>query len=160
VPIFALLGGCNDSAPDDETNPVRAEKISRIVPASEALSRAYLPKLDLTKMDDAEIRKALGAGPRCEFRYTSYGKPVLALRDSGGESGRHAVIKLHDDLVLLQRDGSGRPALMAEGIRVTLTGPRSRQPPPKAAGRQEADLVLEAGDSLKAGYRGYYSCVE
>jgi hypothetical protein len=157
--LLAMLAGCDDGAPDDETNPVRAETIPRIVPASEVLAGAHIPTLDPAKLNDAEIRRALGPGSRCEFGYASYSRPILAMRASPNENRAAAVIKLNDKLVLLQREpGSKEVILRADEIRITLKLPGSRHTSPKATDRQDADLVFEARDQLRAGYRGYYRC--
>jgi len=80
VALLGLLAGCDGSgAPDDVVEHPRAAEIARIVAAEEALANAVVATLDPHTMSDAEIRKALGTGPRCEFRYTNSGKPVLAV---------------------------------------------------------------------------------
>lgn len=160
VPLaLALLAGCDDRAPDDETSPVRAERIPYIVPASEILAGAHVPTLDPANLNDAEIRTALGMGPRCEFSYASYGRPVLALRRPPDGPQAAAVIKLNDKLVLLQRDpANDRVVVQAEGIRVTLKTAGSPNVNVKPTEGREADLIFEARDELRNGYRGFYRC--
>ena len=71
-------------------------------------------------MNDAEIVKALGAGPHCEFRYTSAGDSVLAWQapPNGSAIG---VVKLNGHLVILRSASNrGEFALVAEQIRVTI----------------------------------------
>jgi hypothetical protein len=157
---LVALAGCSEAnAPDDQTQPVEAPKISRIVPPSEVLAGAHIPTLDPAKMDGSEIRKALGAGPYCEFKYTSTSEPVLAMNPlpAGGQAG--AVIKLNDNLVVLRSESAGpQTVLSAEGIRITL---RPEEAQSNEAGRQRpADMVFEVADGLKAGYRGYYRCLD
>lgn len=159
-----LLAGCSDQgAPDDELNPARAPEIPRLVPASEAVAEAEIAKLDPAKMTAAEIEKGLGAGPRCEFRYASFAEPVLALKTGPDGAEASGVVKLNGKLVTLQsvaRD-DGAVDLRADPVHIVLTPERGRDGGSSGPGeRQEARLIFEVNDSLRAGYRGYYSCVE
>jgi hypothetical protein len=157
--LMGLLAGCSeDPAPDDALQAVRPPEIVRIVPAGEALAGAHIPTLDLAPMTQAEIRRALGEVARCVFRYTSTGRPVLAMKASSGGSPGDAVVKLNDDLVLLTAlSGDGGLALHADDVRLRLT-PVPGQALGEGQGQKEADLVFEVGSGLTAGYRGYYSC--
>lgn len=153
-----LLTACG--GPADETNAGSAPGIVRIVPGNEAVSGAHVPTLDPMTMADAEILKVLGPGPRCEFRYTSAGKPVLAARPSWTGDARDGVLKVNGHLVALHRTSAegGGLVFADDEIRVTVRpedGERS-----DGAGQQEAEVVFEVGDSLRAGYRGYYRCIE
>lgn len=155
---LGLLAGCSESdAPDDDLTAIRAPGIARIVPASEAISGAHIPTLDPAPMNDAEILKALGEGPHCEFRYTSTGKPVLAVkaRPNGAAQG---VVKLNGHLVVLQSaPAENATVLEADRVRMTLTP----DPGEKADGSQvEATSIFEIGNDLRAGYRGYYDCLD
>ncbi len=158
---LGLLAGCSESdAPDDELNPVRGHTISRIVPAGEAIAGAHLPTLDPMTMNDAEVEKALGTGPRCAFRYTSTGRPVLAFQGRPGTDPGQGVVKLNGNLVLLQsQSADGSLALQADEVRLVLS-PKPGEPPDEReeAGRIEMDTVFTAGDGVKAGYRGYFGC--
>lgn len=166
--VLALgLAGCDQGgAPDDVVRHPRAAEIARITPAEEALANAQVPKLDPATMNDAEIRKALEAGPRCQFRYTSSGRPVLVVSAQPGGPGLGGVVKLNGHLVPLQAtpaEGGGVPPgsllLTAGPIRVTVTPDGGEQA--AEAGvmpRREASMVFEVGQELKAGYRGYLGC--
>lgn len=152
---LAACGG-----PDDETDATPAPGIVRIVPGNEAVSGAHIPTLDPMTMVDAEILKVLGEGPRCEFRYTSAGRPVLAARPSWTGDAADGVLKVNGHLVALSRTSAEGDGLVFadDKIRVTVRpedGERS-----DGARQQEAEVVFEIGDSLRAGYRGYYRCIE
>ncbi len=152
---LALLAACGDAeAPDDAVEAVRPPEIVRILPAEQVLQGVHLPTLDLATLNDAEIAKALGPGPRCSFRYTSSGRPVLALRPSG-----LGVIKLNGALVHLQPATPPSPdgplTLQAGPIRTTLL------PAPGAsngAGMREATLTFAIAAEMDAGYKGYLDC--
>ena len=157
------LAGCEDSdLPDDELQPARAPEIARIIPAEEVLTGAHVPTLDPATMYDAEIRKALGAEVRCEFRYTTAGRPVFAVEVLLSGAVAEGVVKLNGNLVMLQptvaADVPEGGFLMTAGdIRVTvmpLGGPVTGEE------AHEADMVFEIGDNLRAGYRGYHTCTD
>jgi hypothetical protein len=164
--LLALLlaAGCSGSeAPDDMLDPARGDGIARIRPAAEVLEGAHIPTLDPARLNDAEIAKALGPGPKCLFRYTRSGRPVLAVAAGPGESRAgsgaavgpaDAVIKLNGDLVVLEAQVTEAGTLLAaDGIRLSvsqLDGPDGEQ--------REATAILEIGDGLRAGYRGYAGC--
>ena len=155
---LGLLAGCSESdAPDDDLEAIRAPAIARIVPASEAISGAHIPTLDPAPMNDAEILKALGAGAHCEFRYTSTGKPVLGVKPAANGAAQ-GVVKLNGHLVLLQSaPAKNAIVLAADRIRMALTP----DPGDEADGSQiEAISNFEIGDDLRAGYRGYYDCLD
>ncbi|MDN2579732.1 hypothetical protein [Aquibium sp. ELW1220] len=154
---FLLVSGCSDSgAPDAAFDPARDADVARILPAAEAIEGAHIPTLDPARLNHAEIEKALGAGPKCLFRYTSSGRPVLALVSGTAESPADAVIKLNGNLVVLEAQATDAgTVLTADPIRMSimpLEGPDAEQ--------REATAVFEIGDSLHAGYRGYYGCSE
>ncbi|MCT7374976.1 DUF6692 family protein [Chelativorans salis] len=155
----ALLVGCSESeAPDDELNPVRAHEPPRIAPAGEALSGAHIPTLDPATMSDAEIWKAIGRGAHCIFRYTSSGKPVLAVKALPG-GGAEGVVKLNGSLVLLRSaSSSSELVLAADEVRMSLATEGGGATADQS--QEEATSVFEVGDRLKVGYRGYYRCVD
>ena len=158
---LVALAGCGErAAPDDETNPVHAAEIARITPANEALAGAHLPTLDPATLVDAEIEKVLGPGRRCEFRYTSEGRPVLAARGSSGNAAPDAVVKLNGHLVPLSRASAegGSLVLIADNVRLTVTPDGGE--PTGGSGEREAEVVFEIGESLRVGYRGYYRCTD
>ena len=95
----------NDAVPDDETNPVDGPEAARVVSPEELLAGANVPQIDLSPMNEAEIRQ-IGIGPRvCHFRYTTSGRPVLALEPQPAEGEPAGAAKLNGDLVAL--DGGG-----------------------------------------------------
>ena len=162
-----VLAGCSENeAPDDDTQPVRAPEVVRIVPASEALAGAHIPTLDPVTMNDAEIRRVLEAGPRCEFRYTTTGDPVLAvnMRPNGATGG--GVVKLNGSLIALEPASIGGDVgpvgsfmLVADPIRMTVAPDRGEQAEGRdGVRRREADMVFEVEQSLRVGYRGYLDC--
>lgn len=169
-PLLLALGpiaACTEgSAPDDALKAIHPPEIARIVPASEALAGAHVPTLDPATMNDAEIRKALAAGPRCYFRYTSSGEPVLAFRMEPGAAELGAVVKLNGHLVSLETAGGDPSTAPTDGLRMLsdpigiLVQPDPRDPATAAAGarRREATMIFEVGQSLRAGYRGYVDC--
>jgi hypothetical protein len=163
---LALLPGCSENeAPDEELHPVKALDIARIMPAKEALAGAHVPTLDPATMHEADIRKALKTGPRCDFRYTTNGKPVLAISHSGETAGS-AVVKLNGQLVMLtpgSTGGSGEQftplVMVADPVRVTVN-PEQREEVGDRANvrRREANMIFEIAQSLRVGYRGYLDC--
>jgi hypothetical protein len=160
VALVALAGCGERAAPDDETNPVRAAEIARITPASEAIAGAHIPTLDPATLLDAEIEKVLGPGPRCEFRYTSEGRPVLAARGSAGNAAPDAVVKLNGHLVPLSRARAETGSLVLSADSVRLTVPPDGGEPTGSRRQREANAIFEVGESLRVGYRGYYRCAD
>lgn len=162
---LGLLAGCGQSdAPDDELQPAGSPEVARIVPAEEALAGAEIPKLDPQPMVAAEVGGAIGDGPRCEFRYTGAGGPVLAVSTPGDGAAERGVLKLNGNLVLLEpasgAGDTGGVALAAEPLRATVSPDRSDEPEEaNGARRQEADMIFEIGDKLRVGYRGFLDCM-
>lgn len=157
------LTGCGQSeAPDDELQPVRATQTPRIASAHEALSGAHITALDPATMNNAEITKVIGDGPRCEFRYAMSGRPVLALSRSVDQP-RSGVVKLNGVLVELKPSSVysyGWQLSVAGPIRTNLEAPDLGNPTGLNRGKQTVmDLVFEIESELKVGYRGYYNCV-
>jgi hypothetical protein len=169
APLLAAvvaLAGCDRDPPDDALGQPRAHEVVRVAPAEEALGNAVVATLDPETMNDAEIRQGLRPGRQCLFRYTSTGKPVLAVGVPADGQGTGGVVKLNGHLVLLAADPSGEAGdgslrLGAGPVRITL----SPGPAPSAAregdggAAREADMVFEVADRLKVGYRGYLGCV-
>ena len=148
----AFLSGCGEQEPaDDIINPPRPAEVAALVSAEEAISGANVPTLDPAPMNDAEVAKVLGQPAQCTFRYTSFGKPVLALQGAPGSSEARAVLKVNGDLVELKPLGDGR--LSSGPITVTLS------PAEEAPGEMvEAGMFFEIGESLGVGYQGYHQC--
>lgn len=162
---LGLLAGCGQSdAPDDKLQPVQATAVARILPPEEVLEGANIPTLDPHTMVAAEVGRAIGDGPRCEFRYTAAGGPVLAVSAPGNGDAESGVLKLNGDLVLLEpADGTGERegVLLAAGpIRAAVSPDRSDEPEElNGARRQEADMIFEIRDQLRVGYRGFLDCM-
>ncbi|WEX07874.1 DUF6692 family protein [Chelativorans sp. AA-79] len=150
------LSACGESdAPDDELHPVRSHEVPRVVPAGEAVSGLHIPTLDPETMNDAEVSAAIGPGSRCEFRYTSYGRPILAVKATPDGAAEGAV-KLGGNLVVLRSpSSSGELLFSADQVRMSLL-PDGEASPGETP--EEATSVFEVGDSLRVGYRGYYRC--
>ena len=163
----ALLAACSgNEAPDDELRHIKPPEAARIMPAGEALAGAHVPTLDPATLHEAEIRKALASGPRCDFRYTSTGKPVLAIRLTAGESVSEGVVKLNGHLIVLRPSSELRAGEATEGFLLLADPVRIRvSPDQKKQGvtqtgveRREANVTFELGEDLWAGYRGYLDC--
>ncbi|TWA93167.1 hypothetical protein FBY14_102344 [Azospirillum brasilense] len=175
---LGLLAGCGEAdTPDDATKAIRPPEIVRIETAQAVLDGAHIRTLDPGTMNDAEIGKAIGAGPRCEFRYTSSGRPVLAVGMAPDNSAQRGVLKLNGSLVVLEPaspelasadpasagGGVGRVeglALVAKPIRTTVSpAPEEKTEIRVGMQRREANMIFEVGQDLKVGYRGYLECV-
>lgn len=155
--LALLLGGCGDDAPSGASRlEARPPQTAELVSPGEAIAGAFVPQLDPHTMNDAEIGKALPQGYRCAFRYTSTGKPVIAVGDDAT-----AALKLNGKLALLPSapvahafaDGA---AYEADGVRVVVTA----APPPTGRVRTRRDAILRftVGSMLQVGYAGYYGC--
>ena len=156
---LGVLAACGENdAPDDVTNPVHSPEIARVLPAGEALSGAHIPTLDPAEMVDAEIEKVLGPGPRCEFRYTSEGRPVIAASTAPSGNAPAGVVKLNGHLVPLQRESAEAQSIVLRSDQVRLAVMPDGGAPAAGARQHEADARLEIGESLQVGYRGYYRC--
>lgn len=162
---ITVVACAESEAPDDETNPARSSEISRIVPAEEALAGAHIPTLDPATMNGAEIAKVLGPRPHCEFRYTSSGKPVLALKPSSASGPAGGVLKLNGSLIQLNplnttASKTQNTIIMASGpVRAHLTPISPGQLEGRPSERRELNLVLEIDTRLRVGYRGYFNCL-
>lgn len=170
--VFALLtslalGACNRGDPGEgKALSERTAEVAKIIPAQDAISGAEVRKLDPSTMRSSEIRNSLDAGARCEFKYSSWGDPVLALRmGQNGAAPSRGVLKLNGKLVMLDPlpSTSGFEKgieLRADPVRVILSGISASgivlRP---GLGVQDADLLFEIGQELKVGYRGYLRCV-
>lgn len=160
-----FLAACSESdAPDDDIGSIRAPEIAEVVSAAEALSGAQISTLDPASMNDAEVRKGVGPGPVCMFKYTSSGHPILVAGMKPGGPPNGGIVKLNGYLVGLSpaEPDAAAPnddfALAAESVRLTVLPDREVDPPPGDSQRRPADMVFEVGQSLKRGYRGYLFC--
>lgn len=165
--VLGPLAACDrDDAPDDAVRHPRAPGIVRIAPAGEALANAAIATLDPATMNDAQIRQAIGTGPRCVFRYTGAGKPVFAVSARPDGPPLVGVAKLNGHLVRLDAAAEGEAGRAGDTLRLTAGPVRMTIRPDPAetaadrdgAQRREADMIFEVGESLKVGYRGYVDC--
>lgn len=160
---LAFFAGCGESrAPDDKVNSPQPAAEVRIVPAGEALAGAQIATVDPATLHGAEIKRALEGDAGCIFRYTSTGKPVVAMRGDAGAAPK-GVVKLNGKLVLLEAGGAAAAQrgeglrLGANRVRVAIT-PDSRSTS-RGAEPQEANMIFEVGEELRVGYRGYLQCL-
>lgn len=152
--------GVQTDAPDE------AAVQSRVVPAREAITTANIAMTDLGELDEAEIERVLGRGPRCDFSYSRDAGPVLAASLPTDASGAgKGVVKLHGLLVeTTARHTAAKPS-SASGVTVSAEGMQVVVEP-QADGTRSADgrsvreanarLHLDAGMSV--GYGGFYRC--
>lgn len=125
------------------------------------LAGAEVAKLDPAPMNGAEIQKALGTGARCEFRYTSTGRPVLAMKASSDAAAGEGLVKLNGHLVrLMPVTSDGALRFSADDVSFTLRPPGQEADEGADAEARQADAVFQIGSTLSAGYRGYYRCNE
>ncbi|HEV7263602.1 MAG TPA: DUF6692 family protein [Falsiroseomonas sp.] len=159
LPLIAVatLAACDEgAAPDDAVRSGHAPEVATILPAEEALANAPVAHLDPATMNGAEIRRAIGTGPRCAFHYTRAGNPVVAMQAGAAPAG---VVKLNGHLILLEApdevggDAAARSLVLAAGpVRLQVI------PPPRGAELHEATMLFEVGQDLTVGYRGYLGC--
>lgn len=149
-----LAAACDNRPPPDDKVGAPPPHAARLVSADEALAGANVPTLDPATMDAAEVARVLGPGPRCEFRYVSGGKPVLAIA-AAPDAAAAAVVKLNGDLVALTASdprtfGAGPVHLRLSDLPEAADAGRDRPRP--------ATLTFRAGQELQVGYGGYYVC--
>ena len=139
----------------------QGDEAAPVVPAEEAICNVHLAPLDPSPLDAAEVVRALGDGPRCMFRYTLAGGPVLVVGLNDGQPAE-AYLKLNGKLVRLSADdGSSTPAasggftVAAGSVRATiepLQGTATVEP-------KDATMIFAIGDALQAGYGGHLACL-
>ena len=158
VGLFVAACGQSD-APDDA--PALPTEVAGVKTAAGALEGANVPTLDPGTLNDAEIRKVVGERPRCTFRYTSSGRPVLvAGRNPDGTFGA-GLMKLNGHLVSLEpaptveTSGSGGFVLGAPPLRLSV---KRLDDAPAEQQQAPADMVFEVGQRLKVGYGGFIAC--
>lgn len=154
--LALLLGGCGDNAPSGASRlEARPPQTAELVSPGETIAGAFVPQLDPHTMNDAEIGKALPQGYRCAFRYTSTGKPVIAVGDDAT-----AALKLNGKLALLPSatvpQSADAAVYEADGVRVVVT--TAGTPIARVRERREATLRFTVGSMLQVGYAGYYGC--
>lgn len=148
-----LAAACDNRPPPDDKVGAPPPHAARLVSADEALAGANIPTLDPATMDAAEVARVLGPGPRCEFRYVSGGKPVLAIA-AAPDAAAAAVVKLNGDLVALEPGPAGDGRTFAAGpIRLRLSDLPEADDRPRPA-----TLTFRVAEPLRVGYGGYYVC--
>ena len=139
-----------DSLAQSESGP------TQIMSLDEALSTPEVAILDLEFLTTEDIAQMFPGGAACTFTYTTTSRPALAVGRIDG--GSVALAKISGDLVRLEAGDAGS-TWGTEGMTVALSAPSGTGTLDANSGEmQDADLVLELGSGLRAGYRGYYGC--
>ena len=139
-----------DSPAQSESGP------TQIMSLDEALSTPEVAILDLEFLTTEDIAQMFPGGAACTFTYTTTSRPALAVGRIDG--GSVALAKISGDLVRLEAGDAGS-TWGTEGMTVALSAPSGPGTLDANSGEmQDADLVLELGSGLRAGYRGYYGC--
>ena len=139
-----------DSPAQSESGP------TQIMSLDEALSTPEIAILDLEFLTTEDIAQMFPGGAACTFTYTTTSRPALAVGRLDG--GSVALAKISGDLVRLEAGDAGS-TWGTEGMTVALSAPSGTGTLDANSGEmQDADLVLELGSGLRAGYRGYYGC--
>ncbi len=139
-----------DSPAQSESGP------TQIMSLDEALSTPEVAILDLEFITTEDIAQMFPGGAACTFTYTTTSRPALAVGRIDG--GSVALAKISGDLVRLEAGDAGS-TWGTEGMTVALSAPSGPGILDANSGEmQDADLVLELGSGLRAGYRGYYGC--
>ena len=139
-----------DSLAQSESGP------TQIMSLDEALSTPEVAILDLEFITTEDIAQMFPGGAACTFTYTTTSRPALAVGRLDG--GSVALAKISGDLVRLEAGDAGS-TWGTEGMTVALSAPSGPGILDANSGEmQDADLVLELGSGLRAGYRGYYGC--
>lgn len=164
--VSLLVAACGDPAPGEGVEKKPSTRVMpEVVSAAEAIQIAHVSTIDLHTMDEAEYEKVIPQGPHCTFLYSAEGGPVLAAGMKGGTAA--GVVKIHGKLVELEADNvTSYDALSSSGARFSTDKLRVHLIPDpdedfaQDDGRmqREADAVLEIGQQLKVGYRGWYVC--
>jgi hypothetical protein len=165
--VAGIATGCEDNkAPDDQATRPQENEVTRVSTAPEAIAGVDLATLDPQTMSEPEVRKLIGNGPRCEFRYTTAGSGVVGIKMPPEIGGSKGVVKLNGSLISLTSETSAKASetertimLAAEPIRIKIVSDRGTGwvPVPHVE-RREANMMFEVADSLKVGYRGYIDC--
>ncbi|WP_299365242.1 DUF305 domain-containing protein [uncultured Paracoccus sp.] len=117
----------------------------------DALSNTLISQLDLAPMPQAEADRVLGTPAPCTFHRSPEADPILWANEGGA-----AAMKLNGVLVALQAEGDpqgGAATFSAPGATILV-----RPLGDEADWRQDAELVFELEEGLRAGYRGFYDC--
>ncbi|MBU1209887.1 MAG: hypothetical protein KJ587_01275 [Alphaproteobacteria bacterium] len=166
--VFVLTGCSQTPSAGDETTPAQSHTVAQVVSPAEALQGAVIATVDPATLVEHEIKQVVTSNSRCEFRYTSAGRPVLAVAISPNGEAERGVLKLNGNLIALDPK-SAEPAADRLAQLASLSAGRmtavvrqvveSSGTVRKGVQRRLAHMVFEIGsDELKVGYRGYYDC--
>ena len=152
-------GGQVDALHDTAAQP-------RLVPAREAITTANIAMTDLGELDEAEIERVLGRGPRCGFSYSRDAGPVLAASLPTDARGiGKGVVKLHGLLVeATARHTAATPSsasgvtLSAQGLQVVVDPQANGARTTDGSSVREANAHLQLDAGLSVGYGGFYRC--
>ena len=152
-------GGQVDALHEAATQP-------RVVPAREAITTASIAMTDLGELDEAEIERVLGRGPRCGFSYSRDAGPVLAASMTTDASGvGQGLIKLHGLLVEVTsrptaaiQSSAGGITVSAEGLQVLVEPKAGGAGSAQGSSVREATARLHLDAGLSVGYSGFYQC--
>ena len=138
----------------------------RVVAAREAITTANIATIDLDELDEAEIERVLGRGPRCAFSYSRDAGPVLAASLPTDASGiGKGVVKVHGLLVEATAQHTATTPSSASGLTLSAQGLQVVVDP-QAEGAtttdgnsvREANAHLHLDAGLSVGYGGFYRC--
>lgn len=166
--VATCIAGCgnNSTLPDDQVTAPRSHTVAKVLPARDAIAGAHVPALDPHTMAEAEVRRIIGDGSRCEFRYTTVGAAAVGIGPIGDGSALKGVVKLNGNLVALApvntagTTGASRTTQLADDpirIKVEADAGEGTQPLPGVR-RREATMTFEVADALRVDYRGYVDC--
>ena len=152
--LVLSLAACGEGAfvPDGPLAELPVEP-AEIVPAAAIVERADVPTVDPSRLEDADIAKALGGPASCVFRYTPDGAPVVAFA-----AADRAVMKINGDLVVLDVAAASAAIAAASGpiaLGLAIGGEGGWGVPETV---READLRFTVADQLDVAYSGYTDC--
>jgi len=133
-----------DISANGEATRAPSETQAQIVDAQQALETEVVSKVDPEFLTEDEIAAVFPNGGDCRFAYTSDSPAVFVTGETG--EGAVAAMKISGDLV----------RLTAQGENAFAQGPLSAE----IARTDEdlTDLIVSAGPSYEAGFRGSYTC--
>lgn len=138
---------------------------AKVVSAEDAIWNPDLSAADPGPMGTSEIYRVMQAEPRCSFHYTEASPPVLVVGETAAEGALHALIKLHDRLVLLTPAGATRFGQVRVGgvfeakgmeVRILETGDAVQLEDGQTESPATMRFVLNQG--ADTGYSGFYRC--
>ncbi len=147
--LIADIDRTGKSEGENGTEPARLTSIS------EALATPEIATLDAEFLTDADIKGAFSNGGTCSFRYTSQSDPSYVV--SAADDQAAGLLKISGDLVRLGGDDTA--SMSSDDLVVGLTPVEEGVSLTEAGGAMiEADMILQIGEDLEVGYRGYFEC--